>query len=92
MPNAQVSFKVPTDSGLVNNTGAVVHQRQWWKQTIEVEIKELAKATTALQKWFSRLPNLVCLWVLPSAAQQAMPILKPTSYLLSPSKTDFDYS
>ncbi len=49
VPNAQVSFKVPTDSGLVNNTGAVVNTNANGEATIEVEIKELAKATTALQ-------------------------------------------
>ena len=49
VPNAQVSFKVPTDSGLVNNTGAVVNTNATGEATIEVEIKELAKATTALQ-------------------------------------------
>ncbi|BFM99842.1 hypothetical protein MOXK02_14010 [Moraxella sp. K02] len=50
VPNAQVSFKVPTDSGLVNNTGAVVNTNANGEATIEVEIKDLAKATTALQK------------------------------------------
>ncbi|TGP48530.1 hypothetical protein EN873_33520 [bacterium M00.F.Ca.ET.230.01.1.1] len=49
VPNAQVSFKVPTDSGLVNNTGAVVNTNANGEATIEVEIKDLAKATTALQ-------------------------------------------
>ena len=49
VPNAQVSFKVPTDSGLVNNTGAVINTNANGEATIEVEIKELAKATTALQ-------------------------------------------
>ena len=47
--NAQVSFKVPTDSGLVNNTGAVVNTNANGEATIEVEIKDIAKATTALQ-------------------------------------------
>jgi len=49
VPNAQVSFKVPTDSGLVNNTGAVVNTNANGEAIIEVEIKDLAKATTALQ-------------------------------------------
>ena len=49
VPNGQVSFKVPTDSGLVNNTGAVVNTNANGEATIEVEIKDLAKATTALQ-------------------------------------------
>ena len=49
VPNAQVSFKVPTDSGLVNNTGAVVNTNANGEATIEVEIKDLTKATTALQ-------------------------------------------
>ena len=49
VPNAQVSFKVPTDSGLVNNTGAVVNTNANGEATIEVEIKDIAKATTALQ-------------------------------------------
>lgn len=49
VPNAQVSFKVPTDSGLVNNTGAVINTNANGEATIEVEIKDLAKATTALQ-------------------------------------------
>nr|WP_309575151.1 Ig-like domain-containing protein [Moraxella osloensis] len=49
VPNAQVSFKVPTDSGLVNNTGAVVNTNANGEATIEVEIKDLNKATTALQ-------------------------------------------
>ncbi|PAL13078.1 hypothetical protein B8W92_10870 [Moraxella osloensis] len=49
VPNAQVSFKIPTDSGLVNNTGAVVNTNANGEATIEVEIKDLAKATTALQ-------------------------------------------
>lgn len=49
VPNGQVSFKVPTDSGLVNNTGAVVNTNANGEATIEVEIKDLAKATNALQ-------------------------------------------
>lgn len=49
VPNAQVSFKVPTDSGLVNNTGAVVNTNANGEATIEVEIKDLTKATTTLQ-------------------------------------------
>lgn len=49
VPNAQVSFKVPTDSGLVNNTGAVVNTNANGEATIEVEIKDITKATTALQ-------------------------------------------
>lgn len=49
VPNAQVSFKVPTDSGLVNNTGAVVNTNANGEAIIEVEIKDIAKATTALQ-------------------------------------------
>nr|WP_313092628.1 hypothetical protein [Moraxella sp. CTOTU48268] len=49
VPNAQVSFKVPTDSGLVNNTGAVVNTNANGEATIELEVKDLAKATTALQ-------------------------------------------
>ena len=49
VPNAQVSFKVPTDSGLVNNTGAVVNTNINGEAVIEVEVKDLAKATTALQ-------------------------------------------
>ena len=49
VPNAQVSFKIPTDSGLVNNTGAVVNTNANGEATIEVEIKDLTKATTALQ-------------------------------------------
>lgn len=49
VPNAQVSFKVPTDSGLVNNTGAVVNTNANGEAIIELEVKDLAKATTALQ-------------------------------------------
>ena len=49
VPNAQVSFKVPTDSGLVNNTGAVINTNANGEATIELEVKDLAKATTALQ-------------------------------------------
>jgi|GEM_PF-635322 len=50
VPNAQVSFKVPTDSGLVNNTGAVVNTNANGEATIEVEVKSLTDAQkTALQ-------------------------------------------
>nr|WP_315264608.1 hypothetical protein [Moraxella osloensis] len=50
VPNAQVSFKIPTDSGLVNNTGAVVNTNANGEATIELEVKSLTDAQkTALQ-------------------------------------------
>ena len=50
VPNAQVSFKIPTDSGLVNNTGAVVNTNANGEAIIELEVKSLTDAQkTALQ-------------------------------------------
>lgn len=44
IPNAQVSFKVPADSGLVNNTGSVVSTNASGEATVELEIKSLTDA------------------------------------------------
>ena len=48
VPNAQVSFKVPTDSGLVNNTGAVVNTNANGEAIIELEVKSLTDAQKTL--------------------------------------------
>lgn len=47
--NAPVSFKLPTNSGLVNNTGAVINSDAAGQAVIEIEIKDLAAATATLQ-------------------------------------------
>ena len=49
IPNAQVSFRVPTDSGLVNNSGAVITTNATGEAVAELEIKDLAKAASAFQ-------------------------------------------
>ena len=43
VPNASVSFNVPTDSGLINNTGAVVKTGADGRATIELEVTQVTE-------------------------------------------------